>query len=110
MVEHSPILMIRNLGDATITYVNQAVCDIFSLTREEIIGKKWLTDLTDAEKEKILGTLKESNQNLSSFKNTIYYKLKEGVEKIIEWHTNPIYDSNGKFTGEYQGLGFDVTE
>ena len=110
MIEHSPILIIRNLGDATITYVNDAVCKLFNISKESIIGHKWLTDLTQDEKRTILDSLNIANNNLGSFKTIVPYKLKDGTEKTIEWNTSPIFDSAGKFTGEYQGLGFDITE
>jgi PAS domain S-box-containing protein len=107
MIEYSSILIIRNLGDATITYANKAVCKTFGFPKEEIVGKKWLSE---EEKDKIINNLGVANQNLKSFKTIVPYKLNNGNAKIIEWETSPIYDIDGNFTGEYQGWGFDITD
>lgn len=110
LIENSPILIIRNLGDATITYVNDAICKTFNVSKESIIGQKWLIDLKESEKKIIIDGLNIAKSTLVPFKNTVTYKLKDGTEKIIEWNTSPIFDAKGNFTEEFQGLGFDITE
>ena len=110
MIENSPFLIMRNREDATITYVNKAVCKLFNILPENIVGKKWLTDLNDTQKKMLLNNLAQSKKDLTSFKNIVPYILEGGTRKIIEWITSPIYDNHDRFVGEYQGIGIDITD
>ncbi len=110
MVENSPLLILRDKPDATITYVNKAVEKFFSIDRKDLIGKKWLSTISQKQKDEIKRNLQESAKNLVSFQNTVSYKLKNDETKLIKWISSPIINEEGKFSGEFQALGIDVTD
>lgn len=110
MIENSPILILRDKVDATITYINKSVEKFFNVDRKDIIGKKWLSDISQKQKEGIKKKLKEAAENLTSFQHTVSYKLKNDETKFIKWITTPLVDDEGKFLNEFQAFGIDVTD
>lgn len=110
MIENSPFLILRNKTDATITYVNKSVEKFFDTKREYILGKKWLTEISDSQKKEILDNLSKAAEHGEPFKNTVSYKLKNGETKIIDWFTTPLKNDDGNFIGEFEAFGIDITD
>ncbi|MCX7875725.1 MAG: PAS domain S-box protein, partial [Melioribacteraceae bacterium] len=110
MIENSPFMILRNKKDATITYVNKAIENFFGIQKKDVIGKKWLSDISKEQKEEIKNYLKEASEKLTTFQHNVSYTLKNNEQKIIQWITQPLLDDNGNFLGELQAIGIDITD
>lgn len=109
MIENSPFLILRDKEDATITYINKALENFLGIDRKKIVGKKWLSEISDIQKKEILNNLSKAAKLKEPFKHTVSYKLKNGETKTIEWLTSPLIDNDGNFIGEFEAIGIDVT-
>lgn len=110
MIENSPFLILRDKTDATITYINKSIEKFFDIKREDIIGKKWLSEISNSQKKEVLKNLSNAAKNGEPFKHTVSYKLKNGEAKIIDWFTTPLKDDDGNFIGEFEAFGIDTTD
>lgn len=90
------------------TFANQAACEIFGFSKDEIIGKN-LKDFTSSEDFKnILRHTKERKKGVvSEYKLTLIRPDK--TERKIKVKANPIFNKNSAFTGSI-GLFTDITE
>jgi len=109
VAEDTPMLICRFLPGGEITYVNQAYCNYFEKTPEELVGSSFLSLIPEAGREPVMA-------NISALT----------VESPTQSHEHRVIAANGKIrwqrwthrglfgaTGEplaYQSIGDDITE
>ena len=109
IVEGTTDLICRFLPDTTLTFVNQAYCQYFNKTREELVGSSFLTLIPEegrAAVRKNVETLVERKQELTYEHEVV---TPSGEIRWQQWTDRPIVDSSGN-VGELQSVGRDITE
>jgi PAS domain S-box-containing protein len=94
--------------DTTLTFVNQAYCDLIGLPKPELLGRKWLDFLPESAREQVISQIEDSIANHESTKYAHPVNTKDKVLRWMEWHDKPIIDRNGHLL-EYQSFGNDIT-
>ncbi len=98
-------------ADGLFLYVSPAVEKVWGYKPEELVGKKYITDLHPEEgREEFLKEAFEVINNRKTFRGLIN-KLVKGDGSIAIMSTNgaPFFDSNGTFLG-FRGSDYDVTQ
>ena len=109
VVEEQTELVCRFRPDATLTFVNAAYADYFAVSREELIGRSFLTLLPEADRRQALAhieSLAQSKQVGSQEHQVVNHK---GELRWQNWVNCPILDSSGQVV-EFQSVGRDVTD
>lgn len=109
VVQSQKELICRFKKDTTLTFVNDAYAKVFGMSKEDLIGKKFLDFVPKQEHDRIMNILNEmaiSGGNKMSQHRTIVSE-----RKVIwqEWTDYPIYDADGNFV-EFQSVGYDISE
>ena len=108
LVESQRELIVRVTPEGKITFVNDAYCNKFGKTHEELIGSTF----TPLVHEKDLAATLEAMKGLENPPNRIYLEQRSmTVEgwRWIAWEDYAIKDEQGS-TIEIQGTGRDITE
>lgn len=111
MVEGQTELIIRYLPDGTITFANDALCEFFSKTQQELLGGSAIDFVYQADKTSMA-------ENLANLKNIHpEHPFQSGMVRVItakdevrwvEWTTRVIFGPDGAVT-ECQSVGRDIT-
>lgn len=109
VVESQTELICRYLPDTTLTFVNEAYCRYFGLTREQLIGRRFL----DLIPEPARGAAAAHVASLLANPRVVTYEheslLADGSLGWQEWTDHVVVDAYGQPV-EVQGIGRDVTE
>jgi len=109
LVENQVDALCRWLPDTTLTFVNEGYCRVFGKTREELLGQKWLSFLTEKAEERVQVLLEGLRVDPKTY---TYVHESIGAEGGIlsqEWTDCPIFDADGRLV-EFQSVGRDITE
>jgi diguanylate cyclase (GGDEF)-like protein/PAS domain S-box-containing protein len=110
IIEEQTDMITRWSPDTTMNFVNNAYCSYFGVSREKLIGHKFI-NLLPRETQKIIlhsaerlmakeaDSITELERNLSP----------EGDERWVIWVYSPVYNAKGEFV-EIQSVGRDITE
>jgi PAS domain S-box-containing protein len=109
VVESQTELICRWRPDGTLTFVNDAYCRSFGLSRKELIGHSFLTLIPQDERERVrqhIATLNGDNP-VTTFENRVI--ARGGKTRWQRWANHVILDAKGR-VNEIQSVGNDVTE
>jgi PAS domain S-box-containing protein len=109
VVESQTEMVCRYLPDTTITFVNQAYCQMFRRSREELIGRRFLELLPPSVHEPILLRIAGLVTSGQSFTNEHEVLLPNGRVGWQHWTNHAIRDPNGHVR-EIQSIGRDIAE
>lgn len=109
LIENQTDLVCRFTPDGTFSFVNDVYCELFNISKKEIIGSKWKSLLVDDDVEFINEKL-----SVSLYKNptaVIESRVRSGAGEIRWMHFNNsgIFDSQGNLL-EIQSVGRDITD
>ena len=108
LVENQTDLVCRFTSDGTFVFVNNAYCQFFKKTKEELIGKKWNLLWADGDvpfvQEKLL-TFSPSNPTTLMENSVLSGK---GDVHWMQFLNTGLFDHNGKLS-EIQSVGRDIT-
>jgi PAS domain S-box-containing protein len=109
IVEDQVELICRFLPDTTHTFVNEAYCRYYGKSREEFIGKKFISIIYELDYEKFLKHIASlSRENpVSTIEHRVI--LPDGTVRWQQWVDRAIYNKHGRLA-EYQSVGRDITE
>ncbi len=102
-------MICRYLPDTTLTFVNDAYCDAFGMTKEELLGKKFIDFIPDEDKPKALQHIASITPGTPVVTQSHKTRLPDGTLVVQEWNDTGIFDENGKAVS-YQSSGIDVTQ
>ena len=102
-------MVCRFLPDTTLTFVNQAYLRAFGKEAQEVIGRKFLEWVPEAECGPILEHLKKmmAAPEVITYVHSAYGP--EGQAFIQEWTDTPLLDGDGRVV-EFQSVGRDITQ
>lgn len=109
VVEMQHEVICRWKPDTTLTFANEAYCDLHNLPREELIGQRVLDRIQEPERSRaaeIVAGMIEGNPP-RTYENRFIDG--HGDERWMQWDDRPIYNENGEII-EFQTVGRDVTE
>jgi PAS domain S-box-containing protein len=109
VVETQTELVCRYLPDSTLTFVNDAYCRYFGMSREELIGTQFVTLLPEPAREGALAHIKSLIENPRIELNEHEVLMPDGSTAWQQWIDHAISDRSGSVI-ELQGSGRDVTE
>ncbi len=110
VVEAQTDLICRYLPDTTLTFVNDAYCRYFERTREELVGKKFVNLIPEAERGAALQHIQSLLANPRTEANTHRVQKSDGSVGWQQWIDHVIVDATNKGQVEIQGIGRDVTQ
>jgi PAS domain S-box-containing protein len=109
IVEDQTEMVNRFDKDLTILFVNQAVCQIFDVVKEEFIGRNVLDFVPKEDQEGVIEGIKSLTPEEPV--GTIEHRVigEDGRIRWHQWTNRAIFDDKGTII-EYQGVGRDITE
>ena len=108
LMEDLPALVCEFTTDSTLTYVNRAYAEYFDATPEQLIGKRFLTFLSEEAAEQVRNTYMSLTPSRPSYTYTHSVQL-NGEEAIHQWTDRAFFDREGGIV-RFQAVGFDMTE
>lgn len=109
MVEMQVEAVCRWTADTTLTFVNEGYCKFFGKTRQELLGRPWLSLVPEKSQEKIRKLCEQiwSEPKVYTYEHEVLDA--DGQVRWQQWTDCPIYDANGKLI-EFQSVGRDTTD
>ncbi|MBE7552050.1 MAG: PAS domain S-box protein [Anaerolineales bacterium] len=108
LVESQLDLISRYLPDTTLTFVNDAYCQFYGKTREELIGLSYLTMVAPEFHEQALKETENFVKDPKPISGEYLNYRWDGQECWIHWILQGITDENGQVV-EIQASGRDIT-
>jgi PAS domain S-box-containing protein len=108
LIESQIDLISRYLPDSTLTFVNDAYCQFYGKTREELIGKSYLSMVAPEFRERTLRNIESLAKNPAPISGESLNYKRDGEECWIQWVVQGITDEHGRVT-EVQAIGRDIT-
>jgi len=109
VVEAQTELICRYLPDSTLTFVNDAYCRYFGISREQLIGSKFLELIPEPEREAANGHIETliANPRVEMHEHRVVKS--DGTIGWQQWINHVVLDANGRVV-ELQGIGRDISE
>lgn len=113
MVESLILWVVTVDVDGNIITWNRAAETITGYSKEEAIGGSsiWNLIYPDESYRRMVfsetGGVEDAGGRVENFETVIVRK--DGTQRIVSWHSNRIYDENGKIAGNI-GIGADITD
>jgi PAS domain S-box-containing protein len=108
IVESQTDLVCRNLPDTTLTFVNEAYCRFFRLSREELVGRRWIELLPPASHEVVRASIARLSRAEPVLVHEHEVLLPDGEIGWMQWVDTATFDETGRLI-EIQGVGRDLT-
>ncbi len=108
IVEQLPAMICEFLADSTLTYVNQAYCDFFNATEENLLGKRFLNFLPEESVEAVKQRYMSLTVN-NPVQTHVHEVLRDGEICWHEWTNRAYFDEHG-VPQKFQAVGIDTTE
>ncbi|MCA9443650.1 MAG: PAS domain S-box protein, partial [Candidatus Omnitrophica bacterium] len=102
-------MVCRYTPDGKLIFVNDAYCEKFGRSRDDLLGQRVIDLLSPGERESGKRNLKDWVKNPRVVKHTIEFFLADGTLGYQEWVDTPIFDKTGRLEF-YQGVGRDITD
>ncbi len=109
VLEDTPILICRFRPGGEITFVNEAYCEYFGKTTEELLGSSFLEWVSDEDRDSVMSNISSLNANLPTQSHDHRIVKADGTVRWHRWTNRALFDSRGEITA-YQSIGDDVTE
>ncbi len=109
ITEDSPLLICKLTPDLKITYANNAYCNCFGKTREQIIGNDLTSVVPEADRGKILADIRAMTPQSPIKTHEYRVTIPNNPTVWQQWTTHALFDENGKIVA-YQAVGEDISE
>ena len=108
IIEHQSELICRYLRDGTLTFVNEAYCRFFGMTRKELVGSDFKNLIPEQDRRQIEDMINGMNGEMPFFAHEHRVFKPRGKVGWQMWTNRAIFDNRGNIV-EYQGVGHDIT-
>jgi PAS domain S-box-containing protein len=109
VVEDQTELICRFEKDGTHIFVNDAYCRYFGKTRSEILGTKFIPEMSADEKRKVKNHLASLTPIHPIGNTTNRVEIPGYGIRWLKWNNHAIFDDTGNVS-EYQSVGQDITD
>jgi PAS domain S-box-containing protein len=108
VVEHQSDLVCRFLPDTTLTFVNEAYCQFFRKTRDQLIGSRFVELIPESARDPALKHIASVADNKEQRVHEHPVLMPDGSLGRQQWINHPIVSAAGTVE-ELQGIGRDIT-
>ncbi len=109
IVEKQTNLICKSLPDTTITFVNQAYCDYFEGTFDELVGTSFMVYIPDAYHEQFSNMFKEVSVEKPIYTHEHQVTLPNGKIVYHRWSNHAYFNEAGEIV-EFLSVGTDITK
>ena len=109
IVETQMELVCRFLPDGTLTFVNEAICQLLGQEREEIVGQNFYDYVHSDDQGNTRNNIKVLSRENPLGINEERVILPGGEMRWWQWSNRALFDDEGKII-EFQAVGRDITE
>jgi PAS domain S-box-containing protein len=109
MIESQTDLVCRFLPDATLTYVNEALCRFFRRSRDELLGRKFLDFIVHHAKGRVFSHISGIGQDQPTERFEHAVELPDRSTAWVQWVASANLTAKGDVV-EIQGIGRDITD
>ncbi|GAA5121637.1 PAS domain S-box protein [Luteolibacter yonseiensis] len=108
VIESQREMVCRYREDTTLTFVNDAYCRYFGKSREDLLGKKFLSFIPVSGRDTILQAVRTMTETKRPISQEHQVILSDGKIAWMTWDDYPIFNDAGKID-EFQCLGRDIS-
>jgi len=108
IVDSQADFVCRSLPDTTVTFANAAVCRYLNMSREQVLGTKWLRFVPTETRDELRQALRQATPEHPTFMLKHPVQFPDGRTGWQEWTNTAIFDANHRLV-EFQGTGRDIT-
>ncbi len=109
VLQAAPVIIMQLDPAGKVVSVNPYFCELTGYAPQEAVGRDWLaTFIPPAEQTRIAAVLRSATAGDSTRGNVNAIRIRNGAERLIEWHDRTLRDTDGKTTGIIC-VGIDVT-
>ncbi len=109
IAEDLPVLLCRFLPGCKLTYVNQAYCQYFQKSIDDLVGKSFLTLIPKSDHKMFLENLSSLTPESPVISHEHQVMTHDGSIRWQRWTERAIFDDKGVLR-EFQSVGEDITE
>lgn len=109
IVEDQTELVCRFLPDGTLTFVNEAYCQMLGIPREELLGHGYKMFLLVLDQQAATHLMAPANVDHAVSQAECRVILPNGSVRWQQWNNRAIFDSQDNLV-EFQAVGLDITE
>ncbi|MCZ6519998.1 MAG: PAS domain S-box protein [Bacteroidetes bacterium] len=109
VVQDQTDMIVRWIPGGIRTFVNEAYCKTFNLSKEEVIGTSFFNLISEKDLPKVKDRFSKLTPENSISSEINEVELGDGTLGWQEWIDRAFFDTNGKVL-EYQSVGRDITE
>jgi len=102
-------VIVKVAEDGRVTLLNDAACEFFGKTREELLGVKYTDYVHPEDIEPTVQTVQESAVKKELVRSFVNRMITPAGIRVVEWNGYPIFDEDGQYRG-FQATGRDITE
>jgi PAS domain S-box-containing protein len=109
IVEDQTELICRYKPDGTMTFVNDAYCRYFGMSREALLAQPFSPEIPEADRQKMDEQIASLGADQPMAKVEHRVLLPGGQVRWQQWTDRAVFDGSGAVV-EYQAVGRDITE
>ena len=109
IAEDMPVLICRFLPGGEMTYVNEAYCNCFGKTSEELVGRTFLSLIPEENREAVMAGIAALTVESPTQSHEHPVIAPDGETRWQRWTNRALFDARGKAVA-YQAIGEDITE
>ncbi|MCD6136904.1 response regulator [Candidatus Bipolaricaulota bacterium] len=113
IVQYQTECIDRWLPDGTLTFVNDAYCQYYGKSREELIGSNWIDCVALEDRDEVKAYVERLKDSLTPENPVLATEHREvvagGKVRWMRWSDQAIFDEHGNLV-EFQSVGRDITE
>lgn len=109
LIESQMSLICRHLPDTTLTFVNEAFCRFFHMSRKDLMGKKLIELLAEPARKVTMNKIRYVINQCQRCGYDFRTELTNGHSGWHHWEIYPITDEDGRIQ-EIQAIGHDISD
>ncbi|MFO7782797.1 MAG: PAS domain S-box protein, partial [Spirochaetia bacterium] len=109
VVDLAQEIIVRHDIEGKWTFVNEAACQFFGQTREELIGQHYMDYMHPEDRDEANAALRTMTDDGADVDRLVNRQWTPRGYRIVEWNSSPFTDEHGRFLG-HQATGRDITE
>ncbi len=109
VVEDTPVLICSFLPGGEIVFVNEAYCQYFNKTAEELTGSNFLAVIPENDREIVMRNINTLTVDSPTQSHDHRVVMPDGTTRWQHWTNRALFDEQGN-TVAYQSIGDDITD
>ncbi len=102
-------IIVRHDIEGKWTFVNEAACEFFGQSREDLIGQHYMDYVHPDDREEARAAHRTMTDNEEGVQGLVNRSWTPAGYRTVEWNSSPFTDEHGRFSG-HQAIGRPLTE